>query len=48
MKIVKRDGKYFRLEPVDEGFDIDREIGKLQDEIREKEQELKQLIKAKE
>jgi hypothetical protein len=45
MEILKRDGKYYRLQEVEEGFDIDREIGKLEEESETKRVEAKKLKK---
>ena len=47
MEIIKKAGQYFKIEPVDEGFDIEREIGTLEDQIRELELQVKSLKKEK-
>lgn len=48
MEIIKKDNAYYYLSPVEEGFDIDREIGKVQDDIHTLEIKLKQLLRTKE
>jgi len=47
MEIIKKNGQFFKIEPVDEGFDIEREIGTLEDKIRELELQVKSLKKEK-
>lgn len=47
MEIIKKNGLYYEIKPVGEGFDIEREIGVLEDEIREREIKLKSLKKEK-
>lgn len=47
MEIIKKNGLYYEIKPVGEGFDIDREIGILEDEIREREIQVKNLKKEK-
>ncbi len=47
MDLIKRDGRYYLVTPVAEGFDIEREIGRLQDEIRDRQLELKELLRLK-
>lgn len=47
MEIIKKNGKYYHLQEVAEGFDIEREIGILEDEIREREIKIKNLKKEK-
>ncbi len=45
MEIIKKNGLYYEIKPVGEGFDIEREIGILEDEIREREIRVKSLKK---
>ncbi len=45
MEVIKKDGKYYFIQDAPDGFDIDREIGVLEDEIREREIQVKKLIR---
>jgi len=47
MDIIKKDGKYYEITPVSDGFDIEREVGAIQDQIRDLETRLKYLTKLK-
>ena len=46
-QIIKKGGQYFRLQKMEEGFEIDREIGKIEEEIQKLSVQLKELYKVR-